>query len=363
MLGMLSGCLNQAVAQKTLTLPARGIHSNVGRGLIVPAKKWLPTRQQCLYSTKDLPASPIQIREIAFQPKINNQWVPGLEAAIVTFTLDMSIGLGAPRKWSRSFAKNLGTTATRVFSGKINLPKIIWSTQPGWHFRIPLAKSFLANPTLGQSLVFDFATTAVSTTMTGHWLLVQGIQDVGIGGFQGGRAGPKSSLCHFLKTPIWWEAFGQIYVGSQWSWSVGHLQPNQPGFLMLGDAGWGSKWGGLTLPIDLKPFGAPSCFWALRPIVSFPFLVNTGGGAVVAGLRIPNDPRLGNAKLYTQAAYAFPKANALGWIFLPSLVWRIGTFEDHHAAAIGSVNYTPPTQNKLAVGMRGDPAPWCRITY
>jgi len=150
-------------------------------------------------------------------------------------------------------------------------------------------------------------------------------------------------------------------VGSKWSWGAGHLLANQPGFLSIGDAGWGAKWGGFTLPIDLKAFGAAGCSWEIRPVLSFPFVVNSRSVATVPGLQIPKDPRLANIRFYVQAAYSYPKANALGWLFLPSLEWRIGSFEDHNAAAIGAVNNSPPS--KLGTGLVGDPAPYCRITY
>jgi len=67
-LGALLAISVPARAQKTLTIPVKGVHDKlgIGIGLIVPPHRQLPTRMQCLYSTKDLPAPAIQIREIAF---------------------------------------------------------------------------------------------------------------------------------------------------------------------------------------------------------------------------------------------------------------------------------------------------------
>ena len=150
----------------------------------------------------------------------------------------MSIGPLSPRKWSNFFAKNLGKTVTRVFSGKIQLPKVTQYTTKNWHFRIPLKSPFLAIQKLGASLVLDFSTTSVAWKMTGRqWQMVYARQDTGEGWFQG-----IGYNCHFQKINILWQTTpGGMYVGSRWGWTAGPLLANQPGFLIFGDAGWGSK--------------------------------------------------------------------------------------------------------------------------
>lgn len=357
-LGAILAVLTPAVAQNTSTLPAKGYHPvGSGRSYIVPRKALLPTRQQCLYATKDLPGFPIVIREIAFQPRERYQSGPPLEAATVTFTLAISIGPLAPRKYSRTFAANHGTAVTQVFSGQIQLPKYTFSTPQGWHFRIPFQRPFIALTQSGPSIVFDFATSSVVTTMTSGWDLVEAGQDMGSVKFQG-----TGYSCHFTKFTSLFQNFpGNLYVGSSWSWSAAPLLVGQPGFFSIGDAGSGAKWAGFTLPISLQTLGAPGCLWEIRPLLSFPFVVNTLAQGVVTGLKIPSDPRLANVKLFVQGAYSYPGANALGWLFLPSVEWRIGSFEDHNAAALGSANNSPPSA--MGVGVGGDPVPYCRITY
>ncbi len=357
-LGMCLAGVAPARAQSTLTLPAKGIHtSQVGRGFIVPAKDKLPTRQQCLYSTKDLPVSAMAIREIAFQPSLKTG--AGMEAVQVTLSLDMSIGPKEPRKWSKTFALNLGKTVTRVFSGSIQLPKITKITRPGWYFRIPLQRPFIISKIIGPALVLDFHTTAVVTRMNQRWILMQGTPDRGTLKFQGQGVGFN---CHFLKRPFLAQYLpGWVFVGSKWSWAASNLEPNAPGFLTIGDAGWGSKWAGLTLPIDLKIFGAPRCTWDVRPLLTLPFVVDSKTWAQVPGLLIPKDPRLANVKFYFQGAYAYPKANPLGWLFLPSLEQRIGSGRDHRAAALGIEKNNPLSKN--GIGVLGDPVPYLRITY
>jgi hypothetical protein len=172
-LGAILSFCTSSMAQKTATLPAKGIHPgtfNLGVGMIAPHPKWLPSRQQCLYPSKDLPASPISIREVAFQPRRSKMFA--MESALLTLTLDMSIGPLLPRKYSRTFSKNHGKTVTRVFAGKIQLPKILVSTKQDWHFRVPLQRPFLADKTKGPSLVLDFMTTSVITKMNQGWDLV-----------------------------------------------------------------------------------------------------------------------------------------------------------------------------------------------
>ena len=348
-----------AAAQTYFTVPAKGVHdhSNVGSGYIVPPPRQLPTRIQCLYSTQDLPAPVVIIREIAFQPWVVGQ-SPGLDSAVVTLTLDMSIGPRAPRKWSGLFSQNLGKTVTRVFAGKIQLPKITPSMKRGWYFRIPLKTRFVASKKWGPSLVFDFRTSSVVTKMIGRqWALIHAGQDTGSVLFQG-----RGYNCHFQKFFFLGQSTpGGIYVGSKWSWHAGTILVNQPGFLMLGDAGWGSKWAGLTLPIYLNSYGAPGCTLGIRPTVFLPFVVDKLGQGNVNGLSIPNDQRLANANFYLQGAYAYPKANALGMLFLPSLKYRIGSGEDHHGATVGAANSSPPS--KWGSGLLSDPVPYCRITY
>ena len=275
----------------------------------------------------------------------------------VTFTLDMSIGPNQPRKYARRFSQNLGKSVTRVFSGRIQLPKITKTTRPGWIFRIPLQRPFLITKLTGPSLVLDFHTTAVVSKVNQRAILLQGTPDYGSLKFQGFGVN-----CHVLKVGFSAQfPPGWIYPGSYWSWGAGSLLPKAPGFLMLGDAGWGSKWAGLTLPVNLKMIGAPKCTLDVRPFLILPFVVDQRGGARVQGFWLPKDPRLANVKLYYQAAYAHPKANALGWLLLGSLEQRIGTGEDHHGASLGASNYTSSVTH--GTGLLGDPVPWCRITY
>jgi len=117
----------------------------------------------------------------------------------------------------------------------------------------------------------------------------------------------------------------------------------------------------MTLPIDLKRFGAPGCTLGVRPLLLLPFVVNNQGLASLSGLVIPGNPKLANTIFYIQGAYAYPKANVLGLQFLPSLKYRVGTFEDHNGASLGQVRNNPP--GKWGGGLQGDPVPWCRITY
>ena len=208
--------------------------------------------------------------------------------------------------------------------------------------------------------MLDFYTTSVITKMVGRWNLVLARTDTGSIRFQG-----IGYNCHFQKFNILWQTFpGSIFVGSKTDWMAWPLLANQTGFLMLGDAGWGAKWGGLSLPIDLKPFGAAGCRWGVRPLITFPVLVDWRGNGTAKGIRIPADPRLANRKLYTQAAYTYPKANALGMLFLPSLEWRIGSGEKLDASAIAGYTYNNVPPGKVANHVMFDPTvPFCRITY
>ena len=83
--------------------------------------------------------------------------------------------------------------------------------------------------------------------------------------------------------------------------------------------------GGLRLPIDLGPYGAPGCEITndIRASVVGTTKANSQG-SVDFRIRLPNDPRLSGATFHTQVAFLQPGANALGVFLTPGSTNVIG---------------------------------------
>jgi hypothetical protein len=85
----------------------------------------------------------------------------------------------------------------------------------------------------------------------------------------------------------------------------------------------GDTWGGLQLPFDLTPFGAPGCALATSVDLSLP-LIENNGAYTWPSVPIPNDPRLIGGNFYEQGLFIDLTANALGIVMGWSSKWTIG---------------------------------------
>ena len=91
-------------------------------------------------------------------------------------------------------------------------------------------------------------------------------------------------------------------------------------FVLLGDSK--STLGSLNLPLDLGPFGMPTCTLYTNAKLSFP-LQNRGGRAVWT-LPIPNNLALMGRTFYPQAGVLDPAANPLGLVLSNSAEMTLG---------------------------------------
>lgn len=87
----------------------------------------------------------------------------------------------------------------------------------------------------------------------------------------------------------------------------------RPAALMLGASS--TQFGGVSLPLNLTPFGAPSCFLAVSPDVILPFA--TSSIATSLQLPIPADSSLVGRTLFVQALSQDLNANPLGLVTSP----------------------------------------------
>lgn len=102
----------------------------------------------------------------------------------------------------------------------------------------------------------------------------------------------------------------QVLWGRPW---VARALDAPPGSLVLLAIGSGStgSWNGASLPVDLTPAGAPSCFVSIDVLQAF-FQVALGDGSAQFGFQVPNDPRLLGAWIHFQAGALQTGLNAMG---------------------------------------------------
>ena len=115
------------------------------------------------------------------------------------------------------------------------------------------------------------------------------------------------------------------YVGGNWYVSYNNILPNAPGFACFGLTGVGGTWGGLPLPVDLTPFGAPNCSFNVDPIVVLSVVASATGSARWPTLAIPANPAIAGANFYDHALWLDPAANTAGVVSGWSSAWTIGS--------------------------------------
>ena len=102
-------------------------------------------------------------------------------------------------------------------------------------------------------------------------------------------------------------------IGQPFSIIFSHLPPNSSGMLCTGISR--DRWGSVTLPLDLSPYGYTGCslYISGEAVHSIP---DTGPfGAVVLGVFIENDPGLVGLQFFNQAAFMDSGANPGGYVF------------------------------------------------
>jgi hypothetical protein len=221
---------------------------------------------------------------------------------------------------TNTFANNLGANPTMVFNGMLNLPAR--NGTPNWPapwenvpFSTPM--TFVRLPT--GVFVVDILQT--NNSATSAWYLEAQLP------FNGDRQsnGNAQSNCKFsngnYNSSL---GYTQPRVGGTWYVSYGSLLPNVSGFAWIGTQGIGGTWGSIPLPIDLTPFGAPSCGVNASVDYVVPLTADANGSARWPTIQIPNDPSLGRAVFFDHSAWLDAQANAFGVVTGWSSKWTIG---------------------------------------
>jgi hypothetical protein len=181
---------------------------------------------------------------------------------------------------------------------------------------------------MGKGLVADlYVSGYVNQGLYNGWLVDVQTVDAGKKEYNGPAAVPTG--CKFRDGSINRTSgySGRIALGDPWSAAYVHLPPGTVGVGALGDVGHGGKWGGINLPYDLTPLGAPGCFWLTSVLNVAPLRESKRFIRALEwpDLQIPRDPALAGAVFFDQAVFADPQANALGAVVSVSSKWTIGT--------------------------------------
>ncbi|MCC6671184.1 MAG: hypothetical protein IT458_08985 [Planctomycetes bacterium] len=248
-----------------------------------------------------------------------------------TAVIVLSVSANAPSAASSTFATNTGATPITVFNGTLNL--LTASNPPSWpapwEAPIPFSAPFPYARAMGASLVIDINQSNNSATTA--WYLEFTPRDLGA------RAtnGTIPSQCKFSNGSYNSSlSYNTPYVGSTWRVTYGSILPNAIGTAAIGAQGVGGSYGGLTLPIDLTPFGAPNCQWKVDIMYSVPLTASATGSASWPTLSIPNSPALGGQNFYDDALWLDPAANPWGVVTSWSSKWTIGTNTGAPAAMV-----------------------------
>lgn len=114
---------------------------------------------------------------------------------------------------------------------------------------------------------------------------------------------------------------GNPAISGSFTLGVTYVRPSTTAFLFLGASN--TNWAGLALPLDLGPFGAPTCFLRAAGDAVVPVAIDAAGTGSVT-LSIPNGAWLVNADLFAQVLPLDPGSNALDLVASNSLRVTIG---------------------------------------
>ncbi|MFQ5507033.1 MAG: hypothetical protein ACE5F1_19860, partial [Planctomycetota bacterium] len=152
--------------------------------------------------------------------------------------------------------------------------------------------------------------------------------------------GPNCWIRHVL----WYSAsaVNGVFIGGAFDRRWYNIPRSARCVASIGFKGVGSKWGTVTLPIDMTPLGAPGCFWAVASEIFLPFTTDYLGTGKVPIVPIPNIPALAGKKFYEQSGCAIPNLNALGLVTFFSTEFVIGSGSTPLAATLRSFRDSPP---------------------
>jgi hypothetical protein len=292
------------------------------------------SRTQLIYPTSDISQPSAVWRSMAVRRPAN---LATFNPAItVNATIVISVSPLAYDAMTTTFASNHGPVPVTVHSGPLSLPAR--AQPPAWPAPwevLPFGTPFAFQQANGASLVID---VHQSRNPGPVWHVEVMWPDLGTQ-----QNNQTSSLpnCRFSNGSYnTFIVYTLPTLGNPWRVSYQPLPPNRVGVGVLGTQGMGGTWGGLRLPIDLTPLGAPGCTWNVSVDVIVP-LTNSGSSLYTwPDLLIPSDTALAGQTFYEQAFLVDPGANALGLATTWSSKWTIGVHPGVAAAFLENPVYS-----------------------
>lgn len=330
-------------AQQTKIVPSAAATAD-GNTLSVYPFGYTTGRSQHIIDGAALVKTTALIKDLSLRADSNTN-DPGRRIQSLTVTIGYTSA--TPTNLSRTFASNRLSTQTVVFSGTYNLPPQTPQTNQPFNITWKLAQTFQYLRRKGN-LLLEFV---IPGTPGKSNYFVDAHRQTRPGGgtvTDFGTRGPfKSGDLYKFTCPD----PASLKPGGQARLSVSGLKSNYPSFAAYGISN--KVFGGLTLPFDLTPLGAPNNKLYVSLDLQFPLglarVGQTWAGTFV--LPIPNLASLNGIHLYGQGLFIDPPSNGLKLVLSNGvdMLIRAGGFESNmlghynSTSATGNTNTTTPT--------------------
>ena len=312
------------LAQSTFVVPP-GYATKEGGSYHWMVGRYTLGRAQQVIPKKFLPSNPLVIK--SFKMRRDGTRTTAYEAHKIDIEVYMSNNPNTdpPTGYSMVFESNHGPDKTKVMNKKtINWPAEPKPTNPPAPFKIlfPFDKPFSFK---AKALVIDWILTRNSASPKKYYYWY--VDAVYHGWYSNG---PKTNTPVTKGTgcPTNYSNYGYYpYVGGR-LWLYGYSRVNKkklPGFMIIGSND--KTYGGINLPFDLTPLGAPGCKLYIDVVTTFASFTDPQSSTGYIFFRmgcIPNDKIFEGAKFYCQQLVLDPSYNALGVRMSPYRIYTIG---------------------------------------
>lgn len=314
-------------AQTSFVVPSQQLTrgGNSYDDTLTPQAANQPSHVQLIYDTKDIPTPIALLRQMEFRRTsfLGGRMTPN-PAATWDITLVLSVNRYGLATVASTFAFNVGNLPMTVFSGRVNLPFDASTVNPPpFTAQIPFTALFPYLQAAGAGLVADFYVTGYfAPGRQDSWRFDSQVATVTTF-TTNGRSDPRCRFGVNGNTGNTLVVNGTLLAGLPVSFGYLNLLPRAPGLIVIGNLGEGWTWGGLVLPIDLEPLGAPGCF--LRASIDIAFVVqcDATGNATTPTFTLP--PEVGSTgPYYIQGIFLDASANDLGLMTTASGSFTIG---------------------------------------
>ncbi len=296
-----------------------GYHWMVGR--------YTHGRAQQVIPRKFLPTNPFLIRKFKMRRDSSR-----MQVTFAPHKIDMEVFMSnnpktqPPEGYSMVFESNHGADKTLVMKKKaIDWPGLSMPTNPPAPFNIVfvLDRPFVYKP--NNSLILDWVYTKNKLYQNDYYLWYT---DAIYHGWYNNGPTTNSPVTMGQGCPTNYRNYGFFpYRGGKlWLYGYSRVKNKKlPGVMMIGSND--KKWGNLTLPLDLTPFGAPGCklyIDIIQTAISFTDPASSSGYILYRMGCVPNLPILDGMSFYCQQLVLDPSYNAFGVRMSPYRKYIIG---------------------------------------